>query len=180
MKMLHQLRCSTQDVVVHSFRELKARWALRNWRSPTGIMVFGVGWTVTVRVEQISLLLPERIPELYQSLYKAGDVLPPPRGGRGALLNAVWPKGTRAPAAPASPVTSNQQPLRRFSRTKAQVKHGQLPPRSPEACNSLSLQGLRLGVWRQKEKSTSSFANLFSEPSYYFFGTHLEPTGGKF
>ena len=38
-----QLRCSTQDVVVHSFRELKARWALRNWRSPTGIMVFGAG-----------------------------------------------------------------------------------------------------------------------------------------
>ena len=79
--MLHQLRCSTQDVVVHSFRELKARWALRNWRSPTGIMVFGVGWTVTLRVEQISLLLPERIPELYQSLYKAGA--PPPGGAVG-------------------------------------------------------------------------------------------------
>ena len=94
--MLHQLRCSTQDVVVHSFRELKARWALRNWRSPTGIMVFGVGWTVTLRVEQISLLLPERIPELYQSLYKAG-ASPPPPGGRwgGGQLNAVWPKGTR-------------------------------------------------------------------------------------
>ena len=82
--MVHQLRCSTQDVVVHSFRELKARWALRNWRSPTGIMVFGAGWTVTVRVEQISLLLPEQIPELYQSLYKAGGVFtPPPEGGGG-------------------------------------------------------------------------------------------------
>ena len=79
--MLHQLRCSTQDVVVHSFRELKARWALRNWRSPTGIMVFGASWTVTLRVEQISLLLPEQIPELYQSLYKAGGVFTPPPGG---------------------------------------------------------------------------------------------------
>ena len=93
MKMLHQLRCSTQDVVVHSFRELKARWALRNWRSPTGIMVFGVGWTVTVRVEQISLLLPERIPELYQSLYKAGDVLPPPGGGGVLYSTRFGPKG---------------------------------------------------------------------------------------
>ena len=81
--MLHQLRCSTQDVVVHSFRELKARWALRNWRRPTGIMVFGAGWTVTLRVEQISLLLPKQIPELYQSLYKAGGVFTPPPGGGG-------------------------------------------------------------------------------------------------
>ena len=78
---------------MHSFRELKARWALRNWRSPTGIMVFGVGWTVTLRVEQISLLLPERIPELYQSLYKAGAS--PPRGGGGGVVNSTrfGPKG---------------------------------------------------------------------------------------
>ena len=56
-------------------------------------MVFGVGWTVTLRVEQISLLLPERIPELYQSLYKAGA--PPPRGGGGGVVNSTrfGPKG---------------------------------------------------------------------------------------
>ena len=79
---------------MHSFRELKARWSLGNWRSPTGIMVFGVGWTVTLRVEQISLLLPERIPELYQSLYKAG-ASPPPRGGGGGVVNSTrfGPKG---------------------------------------------------------------------------------------
>ena len=92
--MLHQLRCSTQDVVVHSFRELKARWALRNWRRPTGIMVFGAGWTVTLRVEQISLLLPKQIPELYQSLYKAGGVFTPPPEGGGVLNSTRFgPKG---------------------------------------------------------------------------------------
>ena len=83
MKILYQICFGPQDVVLHSFRELKARWALRNWRSPTGIMVFGAGWTVTVRVERISLLLPEQIPELYQSLYKAGGVFTPPAGGGG-------------------------------------------------------------------------------------------------
>ena len=77
-----------------SFRELKARWALRNWRSPTGIMVFGTGWTVTVRVEQISLLLPEQILELYQSLYKAGGVFTPPPEGGGVLNSTRFgPKG---------------------------------------------------------------------------------------
>ena len=53
-------------------------------------MVFGAGWTVTVRVERISLLFPEQIPELYQSLYKAGGVFTPPRGGEGGVqCNAV-------------------------------------------------------------------------------------------
>ena len=79
---------------MHSFRELKARWALRNWRSPTGIMVFGAGWTVTVRVERISLLFPEQIPELYQSLYKAGGVFTPPPEGGGVLNSTRFgPKG---------------------------------------------------------------------------------------
>ena len=44
--MLHQLRCSTQDVVAHSFLELKVRCALGNWRSPTGIMVSGELFTI--------------------------------------------------------------------------------------------------------------------------------------
>ena len=53
-------------------------------------MVFGAGWTVTVRVERISLLLPEQIPELYQSLYKAGGVLPLPPGEGQRLLSATF------------------------------------------------------------------------------------------
>ena len=57
-------------------------------------MVFGAGWTVTIRVEQISLLLPEQIPELYQSLYKAGGVFTPPPEGGGVLNSTRFgPKG---------------------------------------------------------------------------------------
>ena len=101
---------------MHSFRELKARWALRNWRSPTGIMVFGVGWTVTLRVEQISLLLPERIPELYQSLYQAGGVFTPPPEGGGVLNSTRF--GPKGPVRPSNecPATNKAKQMMRPSR----------------------------------------------------------------
>ena len=142
-----------------------------------GIMLSGFEGRLRCRANKFPCCCQSQSRNCTSPCTSPGAFLPPPQGvGGGAQLNAVWRKGTRAPTAPASPVTSNQQPHRRFSRPEAQVKHDKLPPRLPKACNSLSLQGFGLGGEGVKRKRAPALLRISSQNQaiifWYPLGTH--------